>query len=172
MSWLTPRKWFLLAFVAAAALLAIGYFYFQIYMQLYPCPLCIFQRFAFIGIALFGLLGAVHNPGRAGQIVYGLLLTLSAGFGIVVAGRHLWLQSLPAELVPACGPGLDYIMENFPFLRALDMIFTGSGSCAEVSWRFLGLTMPWWTLLWYAGFAVLTLWVVFSRRAAKQRMTE
>ncbi len=165
MSGLTPRKWFLTVFVVCAALLGIAVFYFQNRLQMYPCPLCIFQRVAFVAMGLIALLAALHNPARAGRIVYGLLIALSAALGAVVAGRHVWLQNLPPDQVPACGPGLDYMMENFPFLQALEMVFKGSGSCAEVSWNFLGLSMPGWTLVWYLGLAAVTLWVSFRRRA-------
>lgn len=112
-----------------------------------PCPLCIFQRIAVISIGVFFLLAAIHNPGRAGGVVYGLLILLAASGGATVAGRHVYLQSLPPDQVPACGPDLAYILDTFPMRDALNMIFSGSGECATIDWSFLGLSMPAWVLI-------------------------
>jgi disulfide bond formation protein DsbB len=76
-----------------------------------------------------------------------LLVVLSAGIGAVIAGRHVWLQQLPADQVPTCGPGLNFILENFPLSQAIDMVLRGSGECADVMWTFLGLSIPAWTLV-------------------------
>ena len=88
----------------------------------------------------------------------GLLGFIIAGIGLSIAARHVYIQNLPPELVPTCGPGLDYLMDAFPLLEALTLIMTGSGECAEVSWRFLGVSMPGWVLVWFGflGFYVLT----------------
>ena len=86
---------------------------------------------------------------------------LSAIFGIVWAGRHLWVQSLPADQVPSCGPPLDYMFGAFPFARVIHLVFSGSGECAKVE-PILGLPMPAWSLLWFVLLAVLT--IVATRR--------
>jgi len=86
--------------------------------------------------------------------------------GIVTAGRHLWLQSLPADQVPSCGPGLGYMLDAFPFSKMLKLVFTGSGECAKVE-PILGLPMPAWTLLWYAGLAALAIVAARHRSTAK-----
>lgn len=97
------------------------------------------------------MIAFLHNPAaeRARRVYLGLGLLALAG-GITVAGRHLWLQSLPPDRVPECGPGLDYILDNFPLGDALGLIFKGSGECAKVDWSFLGLSMPAWLLLIFA----------------------
>ena len=112
-----------------------------------PCPLCVFQRFAVIGLGLVFLAAAIHDPARLGKRIYGAMIVVIAAGGIVVAGRHLWLQSLPPDQIPSCGPGLDYILDAFPFTQALSMIFEGSGECAVVDWTFIGLSMPAWVLI-------------------------
>jgi disulfide bond formation protein DsbB len=124
-----------------------------------PCPLCIFQRIAVIGMGLAFLLLAIHNPkpGWVKRIYLGLLGLAGAG-GIVVAGRHVWLQSLPPDEVPSCGPGLGYMLGNFPFADALKMVFTGSGECADVAWSLLGLSMPAWVLVCVVGLAAVGFW--------------
>jgi len=112
-----------------------------------PCPLCVFQRVAVIGIGIVALLAMLHNPTGWGRRIYAVLIGLFAVGGIGVAGWHVHLQNLPPSEVPACGPGLDYMLENFPLGDALKMVFKGSGECADVVWSFLGLSMPAWVLI-------------------------
>ncbi len=123
-----------------------------------PCPLCVFQRVAVISIGLIFLVAALHNPSGAGRIVYSLLLALAAIAGAAVAGRHAWLQQLPPDKVPSCGPGLDYMLETLPFTEMLSTVFKGSGECAEIVWQFLGLSMPAWVFIWVTALGVTGVW--------------
>ena len=134
------------AFAACAAMMAYA-LYSQHYLLLDPCPLCIFQRVAVVALGIVFLLAAIHNPGRLGSAVYALLVAAAALAGAGVAGRHVWLQNLPPDKVPACGPGLDFMLDAFPFAEVLNMVLSGSGECAETSWVFLGLTMPAWVFI-------------------------
>jgi len=145
-------------FLACAGMMAYA-LYAEHKLFLDPCPLCIFQRIAVIGMGLGFLLLALHNPGPGwARRIYLGFLGLFAIEGLVVAGRHVWLQHLPADEVPSCGPGLGYMVENFPFADALKMVFTGSGECASVSWSFLGLSMPAWVLIAVIGMLVGAVW--------------
>jgi disulfide bond formation protein DsbB len=121
--------------------------YAQHVLLLDPCPLCIIQRIATISLGSIFLIAAVHNPGNIGSKIYGILVTLAAGFGVGVASWHVRLQNMPADDIPSCGPGFEYIVDNFPLSDALGMIFQGSGECAEVVWRLLGLSMPTWVII-------------------------
>lgn len=116
-------------------------------------------------MALFFLLGALHAPRGNARWVYAAGALVGGAFGIVVAGRHLWIQSLPPELVPSCGPPLGYMFDSFPFATALKLVFTGSGECATVE-PILGLPMPAWSLLWFVLLSALT--VFASRRRVTQ----
>ncbi|HEX5057260.1 MAG TPA: disulfide bond formation protein B [Gammaproteobacteria bacterium] len=147
----------LLAAISAASLM-LAALYFQHVQGLEPCPLCVAQRVFVIIIGLIGLLAFLHNPGAEWirRIYLGATLLTLAG-GIATAGRHVWLQSLPPDRVPECGPGLQYILDNFPFSDALGLIFKGSGECAKVTWTFLGLSMPGWLLLIFAIMFVIGL---------------
>ena len=130
-------------------------------LGLEACPLCIFQRMAFIGLGVVFLVAGLHSPAGGLARVYGIVGVAVAGVGAAIAGRHVYIQNLPADQVPACGPGLDYIMDAFPLLEALELVFTGSGECAVVNWSFLGLSMPAWTFIWYlllAGLAAFANW--------------
>ena len=107
---------------------------------------------------MFFLIGAIQNPGRAGARAYGVLLSLIALIGVGIAGRHVWIQHLPPEQVPECGPGLDYMLDVFPLSDVIRTVLTGSGECADIVWEFLGLSMPAWTLVWYV---LLALWALY-----------
>lgn len=154
----------LAAFIVCAAMMGFALFT-QYVWHLEPCPLCIFQRIALIALGIVFLLAGIHATGGVGRKIYAMLLAVAALAGIGVAGRHVWLQNLPKDQVPACGPGLDFMIDTFPVLEVLNMVLSGSGECAEVAWRFLGLTMPTWTLI---SFAVLGGWGVWLNWANRQ----
>lgn len=156
------RSIYLIGFVGCAALMATA-LYFQYVMELDPCPLCIVQRISFVLIGVLCLVAFIHNPGSWGNKVYGITGVVLAAIGAAVAGRHVWIQNLPPELVPECGPGLDYMLRVFPLAKVVDMVFTGSGECAEVVWQFLGLSIPGWTLVAYVVIAVIALYQAFRR---------
>lgn len=140
-------------FIVCAALLGYAFFA-QFQLTLEPCPLCIFQRIAMVALGLVFLVAALHNPAATGARIYGVLILVAAGIGSAVAGRHVWLQHLPPDKVPECGPGLEYMLEAFPIGEALKLAFTGSGECADVDWTFLGLSMPTWVLACFVGLGV------------------
>ena len=150
------RPGFVLGAVVCAGLMGYA-LYSQYVLGLEPCPLCIFQRIAVIACGVVFALGAIHNPGRVGAIVYAVLGFLFAAAGAAVAMRHVWLQSLPPSEVPACGPGLNYMLETLPFTDVLSKVFVGSGECAKVDWSLLGLSMPGWTLVWFLAIMVASL---------------
>lgn len=134
-------------FGACVALMAYA-LYAEHVLGLAPCPLCVFQRVAVIALGIVFLAAALHHPrGRLGARVYAGLITLAAAGGVAVAGQHVRLQNMPADEVPACGPGLDFMLDVFPMHEAIRMVFSGSGECAEIDWAFLGLSMPAWVLI-------------------------
>jgi disulfide bond formation protein DsbB len=159
----TPRLIDLLTFLACAGLVGFA-LYLQHVQTLEPCPLCILQRYAFIALGIVALVAFLHNPAGAGKRVYGALLLLFSLTGAGIAGRHVWLQHQP-RMAADCGPGLDYMLETFPLTSALPMIFKGSGDCAEIAWRFLGLSIPEWALIWFVIFAFAASFALASRQA-------
>lgn len=147
------RLFYLVVFLISASLLGYGY-YLQFVEGLNPCPLCIFQRVAFIAIIIISLVGTLHGPQQIGRTIYSSLILISAIIGATIAGRQVWLQHLPADQVPECGPGLDFMMEAFPLGETLKMVFTGSGECAKVDWTFLGFSIAELSLAWFIAFAL------------------
>jgi len=164
-----PARWsfraqFLLGFAICAALLGFA-LYTEKVGGLLPCPLCVFQRIAFAALALVFLLGGLHGPrSTGGRRAWGVLALLAAGTGIAIAGRHVWLTHLPADQVPACGPGLDYMLEAMPLDSVVRQVLSASGECAKVDWTFLGLSMPAWALVWFLLLALWALLAAFRRR--------
>ena len=154
----------LLGSLACAGMMAYA-LYSQHVLGLEPCPLCIFQRVAVIALGVVFLLAALQGPGRIGGYIYALLLGSAALAGMGVAGRHVWLQNLPPDKVPACGPGLDFMLDSFPFTEVLDMVLNGSGECAEVSWSLLGISMPGWVLIAVGALGVYGITVNVRRKA-------
>ena len=134
---------------------------FALYLQYVkhedPCPLCMVQRLIFIAIAVVSGVAVLHGPKRIGERIYAALISLLSLTGIAVAGRHIWIQNLPKDQVPACGPGLDYMLDTMPMSKVLKQLMHGSGECAEKGWTFLTLTIPEWSLLCYI---VLGVWVI------------
>ena len=149
---LTPRGGFLSLALYCGLMMLVALLYFQAYLNLDPCPLCVVQRVFVIATALVAIIAFIHNPSRSGRKLYAGVAMLPTLAGIGTAWRHLWLQSLPADQLPECGPGLDYMMEIFSFTEVLQKVFFGSGECGEVLWNFLGLSIPAWTLV---GFLIL-----------------
>ncbi|TQV82520.1 disulfide bond formation protein B [Exilibacterium tricleocarpae] len=137
--------------------------YMQHVMDLLPCALCVTQRVFVIAVGVLALGAYLLNPGAAGRRWFAGLGVLAAALGASFAGRHVWLQSLPPDQQPACGPSLDYILETFPLREALDVLLAGDGNCAEVVWQFLGLSIPAWTLVAFAGLIVINLWQLLRR---------
>jgi len=163
--WLSRRQLNGLGALACAGMMGFALFA-QYGLGLEPCPLCVFQRVAVIALGIIFLLAFLHGPGGAGARLYGGLMFLPAAGGMAVAGRQVWLQSLPKDEIPACGPGLDYILDVFPFHEALAMVFEGSGECAEVEWSFLGLSMAGWVFVILGGLVVFAAWNNFRTERA------
>ncbi|MSQ69195.1 MAG: disulfide bond formation protein B [Gammaproteobacteria bacterium] len=146
--------------LACSAWLSTGY-YLERVAALTPCPLCIFQRFAYFAFAVLALLAALHAPRFTGQRIYSGLMLLCALAGLGVAGRQTWLQHLPADRLPACGPDLAFMVERYAPLDVLKRVLRGSGDCAVVDWTFLGFSIAEWSLGCFASLicaCVLQLW--------------
>ncbi len=167
---MNPFRWsfrvaFLIGFLICVALLGYA-LYAEQQLHLMPCNLCILQRVAFIWMALWFLVGGLHAPRRGGRWAYAVLVMIGAVFGVAIAARQLWLQSLPADQIPACGAGFDVLLAQLkghyiPLSQFITTMLRGSGDCAQVTWRLLGLSMAGWTLIWYM---LLGVWALLPHR--------
>lgn len=159
----TSNRWLYLA----GALFASGLLGFGLYLQYVlhqdPCPLCMVQRLIFIALCIVFALAALHGPKRFGERVYAGLASLLSLSGIAVASRHIWIQNLPKDQVPACGPGLEYMLDTFPLAEVIKELMQGSGECAAKGWTFLTLGIPEWSLLCYVALGIWAL-LIASRK--------
>ena len=150
--------------VIASMLFAL--FYLEAVLFLEPCPLCMVDRGILVAIATVCFIAFIHNPAGLMRWIYTGVASLFGLIGVGVAARHIWLQGLPPDQVPECGPDLSYMLDAFPLGDVIKRIFTGSGQCAEVSWTFMGMTIPQQTLLL---FIVLIILVIIAHRQSEQR---
>ena len=137
--------------VAGTGFLLAGALVMEHIFMMDPCPLCLMQRLWFAIAGLLALAALIHSP-RWG--ISPLLTILAALIGGGFSIRQLWLQSLPADQVPACGPDMTYMLENFPLADVLAAMTRGTGDCAAVSWQF-GLTIPGWALVGFIGIIIV-----------------
>ena len=165
---MTTRLGYTLGFLVCAGLMAFA-LYLQYVEGQEPCPLCMLQRVAFIDMMIVFGIAALHGPARRGAMVYSGLLLAMAALGAAIAGRQVWLQHLPPDKVPASGPGLEYMLERFPLMQALQKILAGSGECAEAGWRFLGLTIAGWSLVWFVILGAFAVYVAWQAPRVKTR---
>jgi protein dithiol:quinone oxidoreductase len=150
-------------FIVCAALLAYA-LYAQFHLGLDPCPLCIFQRIGLALLAIVFLAAALQNPRGAGRYAYVVLIAVAAVLTAGVAARHVYVQSLPPGSLPSCGAPLATLLKFAPLWQVIRKVLTGSGECGEVNWRFLGLAMPAWVLIWALA---LGLWGVAANVRAR-----
>lgn len=160
---LTGRAGYLFGFVAAFGLVGFA-LYIQQKNGLEPCPLCISQRIAYMTLGALFLVAALHNPGRLGRKIYGLLHFAAAATGAGIAARHIWIQSHPDQVMSECGAGFDYLFQNFPMQKALQLIFQGTGECTTIDWTWLGFTIPQLSFAAFVLFGLYSLYLAIAKK--------
>jgi len=158
----------LLGFCACVGLLGFAVFA-QYVLHLEPCPLCIFQRIGIFVIGVLFGLAAIQGPKRWGRTAYAIALGLAALATIGVSLRHLYIQSLPPGSVAACGAPLEILMKYFSLHEVIAKVLTGSGECAKVDWRLLGLSMPAWVLISALVLGIYAVWANVRKPAPMLR---
>jgi len=160
-----PRLLNALFFLGCCGLIATAIF-IEPFKSMDPCPMCMMQRAVFILLAIVSFFAFAHGPKNTGKKIYATLTTVIALIGASVASRQLWLQSLPEDQVPACGPGIDYMLEVFPLLEVIEMAIRGTGDCAKVQWTLAGLSIPGWSLIAFLAIALFSLLILFKRKTS------
>ena len=166
LNWLdaAPRR--VLALICAVCVAMLGFgMYLQYGQGLEPCPMCIVQRYALIGVALFTGLASLRRA-RGWALGWGALALLSAGFGAFVAARQSWLQWNPPEIA-TCGRDFYGMVENYPLSRAVPMIFRGSGDCTAIDWTFLGGSIANWSFIAFVLMALTLIALLWRQRTAR-----
>ena len=160
---LAGRTSYFLGFLVSFGLVALA-LYLQKTYNLEPCPMCIFQRIAFMVLGVFFLFAAIHNPQATAKKVYGALQFITALVGACIAARHIWIQANPDKVMSECGAGFDYVYETLPFRDFLNWVFKGTGECSAIDWTFLGLTIPQLSLIAFVGFATYAILLAFTKK--------
>jgi disulfide bond formation protein DsbB len=158
------QTWGLVA-LGCISMLAFG-LYLQHVVGLEPCPMCIVQRYAMVGIALLAMVAVFWHEGWRGHVMAALGSVLALG-GAFVAARQSWLQWYPPEVL-SCGRDFYGMVESFPLQRAIPMIFRGGGDCSKVDWTFLGGSIANWS---FVAFVAMAVWMlVFAVLHFKDRV--
>lgn len=159
---LSKRNKYLIGFLLCSGLMAYALFA-QHFLNLDPCPLCIFQRLAVMTMGIIFLICSLIPPNtKLAKLISSLLFIISGSFGAAIASRHVWLQGLPSDQVPGCGPDLDFMLSTFSLNEVFEMVFNGSGECATVDWSFLSLSMPAWVIIWSLLLTIYSIWINYS----------
>ena len=156
----------LIAFIAADTL--AGAWFFQLVLDIRPCPLCLEQRYAYYLAVPLGLALAFAASRRAPQSV------LLAGFAalLLAALANAWLGGYHAGVEwkfwpgpnDCSGPVVD-LGNAGTLLQRLDTVKVIR--CDEVQWRFLGLSLAGYNVLISLAMAMMALWgIVAAKRAA------
>jgi protein dithiol:quinone oxidoreductase len=156
-----PLRWGLVTLLLAGGMVG-GAQFMEHVLGLDPCPLCLMQRLWTMLAGAFVLIALWHSPRVRAYPVLALMCSIiGGGFSV----RQLWLQSLPADAVPACGPDMAYMLDVFPMSQILKAMTLGTGNCAEVTWSLLGISIAGWALLGFIAMAAAAgLWLTATLR--------
>lgn len=150
----------LLVAVGITALALVGFaLYLQHGMDMLPCPLCVIQRYIYIGIALICFIVAAlpNSMTRTGSG----LATLTALSGVGVAGWHLWIKAHPTV---SCGiDPLETSLNKIPTAELLPFLFKADGLCTTEYAPILGLQIPPWSFIWFGILSILLVWATVRR---------
>ena len=131
----------LLALAAMAILLAV--LALQYLGDLPPCPLCVWQRWPYVGVALLGLIGWRWQA-RPLLAVMALLLLTTAGIGAYHVGVEQGWWALPE----GCAAGAD--AQSIDELKRI--LAAAPPACDQIAFTFLGLSLAGWNVV--AGIAL------------------
>ena len=146
-------KWVVLICVAS---LSAGY-YLQFVEHLIPCLLCIAQRFAFMGVIVFSGLFCLLSRHKIARGIGYVGMLISCGFGLMFAGKQLYLESLPIELRPACTIPFQNLIQQHDWNAAAMMLMHGTSDCGTRQWVFLNMSLPFWSGCLFALIVVMIL---------------
>ncbi len=140
------RQLDLAGFLACAAMMGYA-LYAEHFQGLLPCNMCILERICVCTLGVAFLLPAVHNAGRIGAALYGSLIALVAIVGVLVSGRHVWVQMQPAGSLPSCGADFSALLDMMPVREAVTRVLSGGAECQAITWSLFGVSMPVWLAL-------------------------
>ncbi|WP_186667382.1 disulfide bond formation protein B [Pseudomonas sp. L7] len=159
MSQARSRPLFFAAFLVSLATLG-GAIVLENWLGLVPCPLCLTQRLLLVCYALVCLCAMLHAPGAAGTRVYAWLAGGCSSAGVALASRQVWLQGEWLAITPE--PFAQTLQRSWT--QALERLLVGSSECVSISWSFLDLTLPEWSLMAFLLLTALPLYCLLAYR--------
>jgi len=156
----SSKAWLFLATTALG--LELCALFFQYALDLKPCIMCVYQRLAIIAIILAGLIGAVGHKLLIARVTAYVLWGTGAIWGTLLATEHVEMQENSGSLFFSCE-----FIPNFPNWAPLHewipFLFEATGDCGEISWQFLGYSMPQWMIFVYAAYSLAFILVLLNR---------
>jgi disulfide bond formation protein DsbB len=148
-----------LLLIAAVSIALVGAaLYLQHAKDMLPCPLCVIQRYLFLGVAVFSLIGACANKIKA----LGTLALLCALGGLGAVAKHLYVLAHPGF---SCGiDPMETALNKIPTATLVPWLFRADGLCEAAQDTVLGLNVPQWSAVWFAILTLSLVWVL-ARRA-------
>jgi disulfide bond formation protein DsbB len=158
-----------LAITAIAVATLAGAWFFQLVLDIRPCPLCLEQRYAYyLAIPLGALVAfaAARDASRfvllAGLAILALAALYNAGLGTYHAGVEWKLWQGPTDCT---GPLVDLgsaanLLERLQTVKVI--------RCDEVQWRFLGLSLAGYNALISLLMAAIAAWGI-ARVVARRK---
>ncbi len=154
------KSWLVLALSAFA--LELCALFFQYAMDLAPCIMCVYQRVAICAIILAGFIGFWGNKFLIARVIAYCLWSTGAIWGLLIALEHVEMQANSGSLFFSCD-----FMPNFPTWAPLHQwiptLFEATADCSEVSWQFLGYSMPQWMIVAYAAYTAAFVLILLNR---------
>ena len=153
-------RW-IFAGVGATCFALLGAAYFLQYGpgQQQPCPLCIMQRYVYMAIALVALAAAAIGPGRIGAMAVAMVLDLFATAGVVLAG---WQVAKGDSMTSCLTDPVGEFVYALPMRTWWPEFLAAFGGCADKYPPIFGISVPVWSLVCFAGIAVVCTLVLVS----------
>ncbi|AKX45512.1 disulfide bond formation protein DsbB [Thiopseudomonas alkaliphila] len=156
------RPLFILGLLGCCGLIA-GAYYLQYVVGLEPCPLCYVQRIEVFTLGLIFFIAALHNPAALGRKLYAAGTLVVSALGMATAGRQMWLQTLPADELPACLPSMDYMIQAFPLIDVINKTLHGTADCAKIDWTFFGFNLAQLSFFSFCLIALFSLLLILRK---------
>ena len=156
-----------LAITLVALATLAGAWFFQLVLDIRPCPLCLEQRYAYYlalplaaFVAFFAARGAPRQLVMAGFVILLIAALANAWLGGYHAGVEWQFWPGPTD---CSGPLVDFGKAG-NLLEQLDKVKVVR--CDEVQWRFLGLSLAGYNVLISLLMAAIAAWGMVSAKRA------
>ncbi len=154
------KPWLLLTITALG--IELSALFFQYAMGLAPCIMCVYQRLAIFSIIIAGVIGVLGNQSSLCRALAYIFWGVGSIWGLIIALEHVEMQANSGSLFFSCE-----FVPNFPTWAPLHdwlpFLFEATGDCGEISWQFLGFSMPQWMVVVYALYSAVLVIVVSNR---------